>query len=169
MASHPQPWVRRITFTRPADTTQYTAGDGVSDATTTATVATFAVSGLSTVVDTGGIIKSVALYKSDQDLTNASFQVTFFDTQPVGTGFDDNAQLAITDTEWKRMLNFVQLTTTSDSSNMVTGDAFGKTNCDIPYAYVTGSSPIYVVVSALAAYTPASEEVFTLVIGGVQH
>lgn len=167
--SFPTPWVRRITFTRPANTTAYTLGDAVSDDATTPTATTFLLSGLSTKVDTGGIIKSATLYKSDSDLTNASFQINFFDTQPAAAGWDDNAAVAITDDEWKRCYGFAQLVTGTDSSAVQTGDVYCKTNLDLPYAYVTGSSPIYVVITALAAYTPASAEVFTLVVGGVQH
>lgn len=163
------PWVRRITFTRPADTTQYTVGDAVSDDATTPTAATFLVSGLSTTMGSGGLIKAVSLYKSDSDLTGASFQINFFDTQPAAAGWEDNAAVAITDAEWKRCIGFVQLVTGTDSSAVQTGDVFCKSNLDLPYEYITGTSPIYVVITALGTYTPANAEAITLTVSGVQH
>lgn len=167
--SFPTPWVRRIDFTRPSNTTAYAAGDAVSDLDTTPTAATFALSGLSTKTDCGGLIKAVTLYKGDSDLTNASFQINFFDTQPAAAGWEDNAAIAITDAEWKRCLGFAQLVTGTDSSAVQTGDVYCKSNLDLPYQYVTGTSPIYVVITALAAYTPASAEPITLVVSGFQY
>ena len=162
------PWVRRITFTRPADTTQYTAGDAVSDNATTPTAATFLLSGLSTQTGSGGIIRSVSLYKSDQDLTTASFQVNFFDTQPAAAGWEDNAPIAITDAEWQRSIGMVQLLTGTHGFTAVTGDIYTRSGLDLPYQYVTGDSPIYVVLTAAAAYTPASGEAITLIVSGEQ-
>lgn len=169
MASIPIPWVRRVDFTRPANTTQYSIGDALSDNATTPTAATFALSGLATSLDTGGVIKAVTLYKGDQDQTGASFQVNFFDTQPAAAGWEDNAAIAITDDEWKRTIGYVQLSASSDVSNVVTGDAYCKSNLDLPYAYVTGTSPIYIVITLLGTYTPASAEPFTLVVSGIQY
>ena len=166
MAMHP--WVRRITFTRPADTTQYAAGDALSDNATTPTAATFLLSGLSTVMGSGGMIDAVTLYKSDSDLTGASFQVNFFDTQPAAAGWEDNAAIAITDAEWKRCIGFAQLVTGTDSSAVQTGDVFCKSNLNLPYEYVTGDSPIYPVITLLGTYTPASAEAITLVVSGRQ-
>lgn len=168
MSNLARSWVRRIDFTRPADTTQYSVGDAVSDNATTPTAATFVLTGLSIAPNAGGMIDSVTLYKSDSDLTGASFQVNFFDTQPAAAGYEDNAAIAITDAEWKRCIGFVQLTTGTDSSAVQTGDAFCKSNLNLPYEYVTGTSPLYVVITALGTYTPASGEAITLVVSGRQ-
>lgn len=161
-----RPFVRTITFTRPSDTTQYSAGDGVSDATTTATAATFVLPSMAH-VGMGGIIKSVMLHKSDDDLTGADFDIYFFDTQPVATGWDDNAALAITDAEWKNCIGFVALTGSSDGRSVTTGNVYNKTNLDLPYECVAASNSLYVVVVARGTYTPASGEVFTIRVGAV--
>ena len=165
-----QPWLRTITFTRPSNTTQYTAGDAVSDDATTPTAATFALAtDLSVVGSAGGKIRAVTLHKSDQDLTAASFRILFFDTQPAAAGWEDNAAIAITDAEFKRCIGFVDLTTGTDGVSVVTGDLFCKSNLDLSYRYVTGTSPIYVVIVATDTYTPASAEVFTLTVHGEQY
>lgn len=162
------PWVRRITFTRPANTDIYTVGDAVSDNATTPTAATFVLTGLSTMTGSGGIIRSVSLYKSDQDLTAASFQINFFDTQPAAAGYEDNAAIAITDDEWKRCVGVVQLLTGTHGFTAVTGDVYTRSGLDIPYQYAAGDSPLYVVITAAGTYTPASGEVFTLTVSGEQ-
>lgn len=163
------PWVRRITFTRPADTTQYTAGDAVSDNATTPTAATFMLTGLSTQTDSGGVIRAVTLHKSDQDLTGASFRLYFFDTQPAAAGYEDNAAIAITDAEFKRCIGFVDLVTSTDIISCVTGDIGCKSNLSLSYQYAAGNSPLYVVIVATGTYTPASEEVITLTVHGEQY
>lgn len=170
MSSTAQPWIRRITFTRPSNTTQYTAGDAVSDDATTPTAATFALAtDLSTVGGSGGKIRAVTLHSSDQDLVAKSFRIFFFDTQPAAAGWEDNAAIAITDDEFKRCIGFVDLTTATDIVSCVTGDIGCKSNLDLSYQYVTGVSPIYVVIVATDTYTPASAEVFTLTVHGEQY
>ena len=159
-------FLRTVTFTRPADTTQYTAGDAVSDATTTATAATFVLTGMAANAHIGGKITGVSLYKSDQDQTGADFDVYFFDTQPAATGWDDNAAIAITDAEWKQCVGFVRLVASTDAVSVVSGDLYHRTNLDLVYQCVSGSTLLYPVIVARGAYTPASAEVFTLRICG---
>jgi len=166
MASGTRSFTKTITFNRPANTTQYAAGDGVSDNATTPTVATFTLKGMAPSYGMGGVITGVTLHKSDQDLTGADFDVYFFDTAVVATGFEDNAAIAITDAEWKTMVDFVQLTASSDGVSVVTGDAFGKTNLDIHYRCAAESTDLYVVIVARGTYTPASAETFTLRVKG---
>lgn len=159
-----RPFVRTVAFTRPSDTTQYTAGDAVSDDTTTATAATFTLTSMASVAGMGGVIHSVTLHKTDQDLTGADFDIYFFTTQPGGTTYEDNAAIAITDAVLQTCVGFVSLTASADARSVVTGDLFCKTNLDLPYECVGGTSLYYVVV-ARGTYTPASAEVFTLTVG----
>lgn len=158
-------FTRTVSFTRPADTTQYSAGDAVSDNATTPTAATFVLTGMAGISRGGGKITGVWLHKSDQDLTGADFDVYFFDTQPAAAGWEDNAAIAITDAEWKQCVGFVQLTAAADGVSVVTGDLFGKTNLDIAYQCASGSTSLYPVIVARGTYTPASGETFTLRVG----
>lgn len=157
-----RPVSRVATFTRPSDTTQYTAGDAVSDNTTSATAANFTLLGMGS----AGVIKSVTLHKTDKDTTGADFDVYFFTTQPDGTTYEDNAAEAITDAVFQTCVGFVSLTASSDGRSMALGDVYCKTNLDLPYLIDSGSS-LYFVVVARGTYTPASAEVFTLHVGAV--
>lgn len=158
-------WVRTIQFTRPNNTTQYTAADAVSDDATTATVATFTLKGVAPTDAFGGKITGLTLHKSDHDLTAAAFDINFYDTAPAGANFEDNAEIALTDAENQKCIGFVELLA-ADGADMKTGDLWSKTNLDISYECAAGSTNLYVVVIARDTYTPAAQEVFTLRVAG---
>ncbi len=166
-----RPFTRVAQWTRPSDTTQYSAGDSVSDNATTATAATFALHSMGAMSGMGGVIHSVTLHKTDQDATGADFDIYFFSGPVVGSGFEDNAAIAITDAEWQTCIGFVSLTATSNAVSVVTGDLYCKSNLDLPYQCgadtATVVAPLYFVVVARGTYTPASGEVFTLTVGAV--
>ena len=162
----PRRFLRTVTFTRPSNTTQYSVNDAVSDNATTPTAATFVLPSVSPAIGLGGLIKSVYLFKSDQDQTGADFNLYLFDTQPAAAGYEDNALIAITDAEWATCVGFVALVATSDAASVDVGDAYHKTNLDWPFECVAGSTSLYSVLVARGTYTPASAEVFTIRIGG---
>lgn len=162
-----RPFLRTASFTRPSDTTQYTAGDGVSDNTTSATSATFTLKSMGPIGGMGGIIHSVTLHKSDDDLTGADFDVYFFKAQPVNTGYEDNAAIAITDAEWQNCVGFVSFVGSTDGRSVQNGNVYCKTNLDLPYEVADTDLALYFVVVARGTYTPASAEVFTLTVGAV--
>lgn len=153
------PWNVSDSFARPANTTQYTAADAVSDSSTpTALEFQLPSPGKSAVV------RSASLHKDDQDLTGAAFDLLLFSESPAAAGFDDNNALAITDAEFANFLGFVEFAQ-ADGRSVVTGDVWTKTNLDMP---VIGDSEgkIYGILVARDTYTPASEETFTVVLGG---
>lgn len=96
---HPRICECQDSITRPNDSTQYAAGDGISDATTTATAAGYFALDFKSTFGSGVTLIDFTLHKSDHDVTTATFWLLLFDTVPALTGFDDNAQLAITDAE----------------------------------------------------------------------
>jgi hypothetical protein len=152
--------------TRPNDTTQYADGDAISDATTTATSAgAFTFNFASR--DGGGVtLTDFTLFKSDHDETSADFDLLLFDALPVGTGWDDNAQLAITDAEMLTCKGVVRFTS-SDWTNAVLGDiqTVQKTIGSIP---TSSSKTIYGILIAAGTYTPASSEVITITAHAIQ-
>lgn len=163
-SNDPRSQIRRTTllqdsFTRPANVTAYAAGDAISDDTTTPTALTF--TGPARLPEYGGAIRAVTVHKSDQDLTNADFDLLLFDTSPAVAGFDDNAALAITDAEFANCVGRVAFTGSSDGVSVVTGDLYVKQNLYIPFVVGT-TNALYGVLVARAAYTPASGEVFTV-------
>jgi hypothetical protein len=167
MGQTARPFSTSATFTRPADTTQYSAGDSVADNATTPTAATFVLPSMASVNGMGGVIHSVVLHKSDQDQTGADFDIYFFNAQPAAAGYEDNAAIAITDTEWKSCVGFVSFVASTDARSVATGDIYNKTNLDIAYSCAAGSTSLYFVVVARGTYTPGNAEVFTLTVGTV--
>lgn len=158
-------FLRTASFTRPSNTTQYTAADAVSDNATTATIASFTLTGMAGMVEFGGVIRSVMLHKSDHDLTAAAFDINFYTSAPSGANFEDNAEIALTDAENQACIGFVELLA-ADGADMKTGDLWSKTNLDIHYECAAGLTSLYYVIIARDTYTPASAEVFTLRVGG---
>lgn len=162
-----RPTVRTAAFTRPADTAQYTANDAVSDNTTTATAATFTLSSMAAYDGGGGVLHSLSIHKTDQDLVGADFDVYLFSTQPVGTTYEDNAAIAITDAVFQTCVGVVEFTAAEHAKSPVTGDYFYRTDLDVVYQCASSSTSLYFVVVARGSYTPASAEVFTLKFGFV--
>lgn len=157
-------FTRTIQFTRPNNTTQYTAADAVSDNATTATIATFTLSSMARGPGLGGRITGVSLHKTDQDLTGADFDLYLFDTAPLGTVFEDNAAHALTDANLQACVGVIPLLAASHAvtGGMISGDLYHRTNLDMAYG-LTGSTPaLYLVIIARGTYTPAAEEVFTI-------
>lgn len=162
MGAHRRFWTATQTITRPANTTQYADGDGVSTATT-GTILTFA--GVAPAHKMGGKITGAYIHKTDQDTTAAAFDLYLFDTTVAGAGFEDNNAIAITDAEWQTGVGFISFVA-ADWRNVVTGDAYNKTNLDLSYECAADDTNLYGVLVARDTYTPASAEVFTIRLSG---
>lgn len=163
---HPRVAEAQASVTRPSDTTQYAAGDAISDNATTATAA-----GAFTLDFKGGLgagltLTDFTLHKSDSDTTNATFTLLIFDALPAVAGWEDNAACAITDAEMLTCKGSVTFAA-ADWAPMGTGDiqTVSKTIGIIP---ASTSSTIYGILIAGAGYTPASGEVFSLTAHALQ-
>lgn len=150
--------------TRPTgNTTQYAAGDAISDNATTATAAGYFA--LDLLATQGSVrITDLTLHKSDHDVTAATFWLLLFTTAPAFAGFEDNVALAITDAEMadcKAVVTF----TAAGWANVVTGDVQTVVpNTPIGIVTAAGTSTIYGILVAGDTYTPADGEVFTLTV-----
>lgn len=142
----------QASFTRPANTTQYTAGDVVNGDTVLVPI-------VLTVNQPGGRITQMRLTKSGEVLTLSTFRVHLFSGSFVLDA--DNAIFTKLHANRASYLGFV------DPPIMVndgtgSGAAFTKDDdLRIPFP---GES-VYAVIVAVGAYTPASAEVFNLGIG----
>ncbi len=154
-------WTITQTITRPANTTQYTAGDGVSTATT-GTILTFA--GVAPAGKMGGRITSLYVHKTDQDEVEAAFDLNLFDTTVAVAGFEDNNAIAITDAEWQTGVGVISLAA-SEWKSVVTGSVWSKGDLNYAYQCAAGTS-LFGVLVARDTYTPASAEVFTIRLTG---
>ncbi len=166
--SFPRIYEVQDSVTRPADTTQYAAGDAISDNATTATAAgTFTLDFKTRNPGYGSItLTDFTLHKSDHDVTTATFWLLLFDAMPAVAGWEDNAQLAITDAEMQNCKGVVTFAA-ADWANVVTGDVqtVSKT---IGVVMAANSSSLYGILVAGDTYTPASGEVFTLTAHAIQ-
>lgn len=140
-------------FTRPSDTTAYAANDLVANSTTAGSVVP-----LSFTLPTNALITSVTLSKSTSTATNANFTVHLFGSSPtVSNG--DNGAFAPT------FSNYLGAAAVDSTGSLFNNNA-GAVNRLSNNALAAGGT-IYALILAVAAYTPASAEVFTVTIGGI--
>lgn len=140
------------TVTRPADTTQYAAGDLVANSTTAGSVTpvtlSFAQSGKPV------WLRRLALTHSKVTVTLSSFRVWLLNASPTVTN-GDNGAIAGT------FLSTVIAVVDVDVDVLLTGGgAWGSSLFDEGLILLPDTT--YALIEATAAYTPASAEVFTL-------
>lgn len=144
-------------FNRPADTTAYAAGDLVANNTTAGSVVPLEV-----VAGSNGqtvMLRRMILRKSGTTATNAAFRVHVFTTAPtVGNG--DNGALSIS-TGAAAYVGTFSIGAVRAFGDGVVG--FGTPDIGADVAAVLGSAgKLFCLIEALAAYTPANAETFTL-------
>jgi hypothetical protein len=137
-------------FTRPADTTAYASGDLVANSTTAGSVVplSYAVG--------GGVfqIRRVRIFKSGTSTTNAAFRVHLY-TASMTAANGDNA--AWSTNRAANYLGSVDVTVDKAFTDGAAGVATVEANCAVP-------GTLYALIEARGAYTPASAEVFNVVL-----
>lgn len=146
-------------FTRPANTTAYTAADLIANNATAGSVEplTFTTSR----VVGQGTISAIRLYKSDPTATNANFTLHLFTTAPTVTN-GDNGAFAIDTSRYH---------VGSIDCDMTTGGVPGTAGLSKRFTITNGITfdlsatnnrerRLYGFLVANAAYTPASGETF---------
>lgn len=147
------------TFTRPADTAAYAAGDVVNNSTTAPVIMTFAGA-----VNTDfqmGVIAQATLIDSSNVATKLDCELWLFDTTI--TMDNDNAAFTPTDAELATLVGIIPFGT----SYWKVGDSTSNAVCHvqglaIPFNVIHASNALYGVLVARAAYTPVSAEAFTV-------
>jgi len=142
-------------FTRPANTTAYAAGDLIANSTTAGSVVP-----LRFTVPIGNgrglIIREVHIHKSGTTITNADFTVRFYGASPtVANG--DNGAWSSDISEYIGTIDVGAMLGYTDGGHVV--NPVGPT---LAPTHVTRSGTIYALLEANAAYTPESGEVFTV-------
>ena len=162
-----QPLVITGSFTRPADTTAYASGDLVANSTTVADVAPITFSfpedttpGNATAKADKSVLQfmGVKLAKSGTSTTNASFRVHLFSqnpcaTSPLGITNADNGAFSVNKAGYIGSVDITLLGMKDGAVAVASADmkTFGPEE-----------ATLFAFVEARAAYTPASEEVFTV-------
>ena len=148
------------TFTRPADTTQYTSGDIVANSTTAASITplSWSIEGMQ---GASGIIRGVRVYKSNKTVTAGSFRVHLFTADPGVPTNGDNGAFGIADAS-----NFLDTVAVDLSSSSMAGGTTGAKKRSaavaIPFTFPTTAMKLYGLIDVQGTYTPTSAETFTI-------
>jgi hypothetical protein len=133
-------------FTRPANATQYSAGDVMGEL-------------LEFFTDQKGKIEGALLVDSTAEATKPEADLMLFDAAP--TVAADNAAFAPSDDEMKRCVGVIPFL----AANFKVGNGNGVTaaaTTTFPLPYFAAAKKLYGVLIARNTYTPVSEEIFTL-------
>jgi hypothetical protein len=146
-------------FTRPANTTAYTSGDLVANHVTAASVVP-----LSWEIGQKGpwFLRRARIAKSEATTTNASFRLHLYESSPTCTNGDNGAWL----TTISNYIGSIDITVDKVFASDATGEGVPAVGSDILITNIVGSQvkTLYGLLEARGAYTPGSEEVFTVVL-----
>jgi hypothetical protein len=145
------------TVTRPADTTAYAAGDLVANSTTAGSV-TYPAIAAARGTDIVSVATRCLFKKTGTSLTNAIFRVHFYNAQPSVSNGDNGAWL----TGSANYLGFFDITCTQVFTDAAMGVGTVGNGAMMTFAPASGTSNLYFLIEARAAYTPISGEVFTV-------
>lgn len=148
-------------FTRPSDTTAYTAGDVVSDSTSAPTVITFPRA----TSDSISTIQQAIIVTSASVATKPDLELWLFDTTV--TPDNDNAVFTPTDAELRTLIGVIAFPTGSFKVGDATAGVGGNAICDVQTLNIqVNSTPavnsIYGVLVVRNAYVPVSAERFDI-------
>lgn len=148
--------VATASFSRPANTTAYAAGQAVGASTSAGAAVTLTVAR-----KTGGTgrIQRLRLTKSGTSLTNAAFRVHLFKAAPAtvpadGATFAPSGALDY--------LGAFPVTMTRAFGDGAKGFGVPEVGGYVTFDTVAGTQAVFALVEALQAYAPLSGEVFTL-------
>lgn len=151
------------TVTRPANTTAYASGDLIANSATASEVT--AMEFTAGASGTPGKILTARLYKSDDDVTTASFRLHLFTASPVATAptNGDNGAIQVT-TDEAGYVGSIDFDMTDidihTGGNVAVGVPFDSR--EIYFKLASNLSALYGLLEARGTYTPASAEVFTV-------
>lgn len=143
-----------ITFTRPANTTAYTAGDVVGSATSAIHELTGAASSSSFV-----FVQSIQLLINNASVPSGmtGFRVHLYSSAP--TAISDNAAYTFTTSDLAAWQDSFDLSTPAVRGSMLRSQAYYQGGV---MKLQPASSSLYAVIETLGAYTPASGTAYTL-------
>lgn len=152
------------TIIRPANTTQYTAGDVIANSATAATVLTFQ----SALGDAAGAkIRSAMFTSSAIPGTKLNADLFLFHTAPTAYG-NDNEAFVLSDADLLNLVAVVSLDGTTAANLKTTDNNYVVINggLALPVRNTALSNlALYGVLVARNAYTPVSAEVLTIKLG----
>jgi hypothetical protein len=156
------------TLTRPADTTQYAAGDQVANSTSAPVALTFA--GVARHNGGSGLIVDAVCVDSANQVAKPNLRLYLFSALP--TSQNDNAAWAPTDADMANLIGYVEFYTweVGNSASGADGNcaSFATPTRPIPFVCGATSDDIYGLVVERGTYTPVSAEAFKFSLGIAQ-
>lgn len=151
------------TFTRPADTTAYAAGDVVANSTSAPVVMTFR--GAARGTNAPSIIQHAILVSSASVATKPDLELWLFDTTIAID--NDNAVFTPTDAELLTLVGVIAFPVADFKVGDATVGAGGNAVCEasnigLPFNTTRDANDLFGVLVARNAYVPVSGEVFTV-------
>lgn len=150
-------------LTRPANTTQYAAGDQVADSASAPTPIEFVLA--AQVPGGAGIILSALCISSANQGTKPDLELYIFDAEP--TPSNDNAAWAPADTDVMNIIGAVEFDSwyVGKSDAGADGNTVAIEEVKIPFRTESDSMSLWGLLVERATYTPVSGETFTIRLG----
>ena len=152
-------------FTRPANTTAYAAGQLMANSTTAGSVTPLSWT-FARVNGGNGYVRRFRMTLSSKSITNTSFRLHLYTVSPTVTNGDGGAFLS---TMANEICTLTSQVSTSDPYNWQAGSdvsiGYGTPSqgSECNFVAAGGTTTLYGLVEARAAYTPASGEVITVI------
>jgi hypothetical protein len=152
------------TFTRPADTNAYTAGDVISSSTSAPALIDFP--GATLGAGDSGVILQAILIDSANQATKPDLELWIFDTAPAAE--NDNGAFAPSDAEVATLIGVIPFASASFKAGNFNAGAAGNSVCDVTnlgIAFNTTNASqghIFGILVVRNTYTPVSAEQFTI-------
>jgi len=148
-------------YTRPADTNAYTAGDQVADSVSAPTILTFANAARFPLAT--GRVKTANILSSAYVATAPNFELWLFDT--TFTPNNDNAAFAPTNAVMATCQAVIPVTVAyvgNPAAGASGNQWIESTEVGIPYKCAASSNSLFGVLVVRNAYVPVSAEIFTV-------
>lgn len=156
------------TFSRPADTTPYIAGDLVANSTTAGSVVAMAIT-VGRVAGGTGMVRRARIKKSGTGVPNASFRLHLYKTDPALSTGITNGDNGVWLTKESTYLGAMDVTVDRVFSDAAKGIGVPVAGTEINFDCAAGSQTIYALMEARGAYTPVSGETFTVALEVLQN
>jgi hypothetical protein len=148
-------------FTRPADTSAYSANDLIANSTTAGSVVPLSFS-ISIGNGRGVKIVGARLSKTDEtDVANSSIILHLWTASPTPAN-GDNGAFSTTGAGYIGKITFPTMTAFTDDAFAVMESGAVSGGFNPLQTYLRATDTIYGLLQAVAAYSPASAEVFTV-------
>jgi hypothetical protein len=150
------------TFTRPADTTAYASGDLVANSTTAASVVALVFTNAARVLGNGYRVKRCRIRKSDNaNVANAAFRLHLFSATPTFATNGDNDAISGNTSGAASWLGSLDVTAMIALADDAVGQGIPVSGQEV-VVKPSSSLHLYGILEARGAYTPVSEETFTV-------